>query len=191
VDGVKLLDLIVAYEFIDPDYAGVLSAIHAARKGDRNPLLGLEANVHQGSGRADRVLQRGPPCGHAVLRPAFPWGTATTNRQAFITGRLVTLPAQATWPFTPATAAGNGIIATCKNWPETPAPPLLATRLPAVPVLLLSGERDLSTPNEWARQEAALAPKGKLVIVPGASHSIQTRERGDVGRRALQQFLLG
>jgi pimeloyl-ACP methyl ester carboxylesterase len=191
VDGVKLFDLIVAYEFADPDYAGVLSAIHAARKGDRNPLLGLETNVHQASGAPTEFFSAGLHAATLCSDLRFPWGTARTNRQAFITGRLVTLPAQATWPFTPATAAGNGIIATCKNWPETPATPLLATRLPAVPVLLLSGDRDLSTPNEWARQEAALAPKGRLVIVPGASHSIQTRERGDVGRRALQEFLLG
>ena len=74
VDGVKLFDLIVAYEFADPDYAGVLSAIHAARKGDRNPLLGLETSIHQASRRADRVLQRGPPRGHALLRPAVPVG---------------------------------------------------------------------------------------------------------------------
>ena len=191
VDGVKLFDLIVEYEFADPDYAGVLSAIHAARKGDRNPLLGLEANVHRASGAPTELFSAGLHAATLCSDLRFPWGTATTNRQAFITGRLVTLPDQATWPFTRATAAGNGIIATCKNWPETPAPPLLATRLPAVPVLLLSGDRDLSTPNEWARQEAALAPKAKLVIVPGASHSVQTRERGDTARRALQEFLLG
>jgi len=189
--GVKLFDLIVEYEFADPDYAGVLAAIHTARGGDRHPLLGLETNVHRASGAPTELFSAGLHAASLCSDLRFPWGTARTNRQAFVTGRLVTLPQQATWPFTSATAAGNGIMATCKSWPETPAAPLAATRLPAVPVLLLSGDRDLSTPNEWARQEAALAPKGKLVIVPGASHSIQTRERGDAGRRALREFLLG
>jgi len=32
---------------------------------------------------------------------------------------------------------------------------------------------------------------GKLVIVHGASHSIQSRERGDQGRKAVFAFLLG
>ena len=68
---------------------------------------------------------------------------------------------------------------------------LLTARYGHTATLLLNGDRDLSTPLEWARQEAALAPQGKLVVVPGASHSIQTRERGDAGRRALQEFLLG
>ena len=191
VDGVKLFDLIVSYEFADPDYGAVLGAIHAARRGNRQPLLGLEANVHRASGAPVELFSAGLHAATLCSDLRFPWGRSTTNRQAFITGRLVTLPEQATWPFAPATAAGNGIIATCKSWPETPAAPLAATRLPAVPVLLLSGDHDLSTPLAWAQQEAALAPKGQLVVVPGASHSVQTRERGDVGRRALQRFLLG
>jgi pimeloyl-ACP methyl ester carboxylesterase len=63
--------------------------------------------------------------------------------------------------------------------------------LPAVPTLILAGDRDLSTPLEWAREEAANAPLAELVIVHGASHSIQSREPGDQGRKALYAFLLG
>ena len=47
--------------------------------------------------------------------------------------------------------------------------------LPTVPVLLYSGQRDLSTPQAWAREEAAKAPDGRLVSVPGAGHSVQLR----------------
>jgi pimeloyl-ACP methyl ester carboxylesterase len=49
------------------------------------------------------------------------------------------------------------------------------TALPRVPVLLLSGQRDLSTPLAWAQLEARYAPEGRLVVVPGAGHSVQTR----------------
>jgi hypothetical protein len=42
---------------------------------------------------------------------------------------------------------------------------------------------------EWAAEEAAHAPKAKLVIVKGASHSIQNRERGHSGRDAVISFL--
>jgi len=58
-----------------------------------------------------------------------------------------------------------------------------------VPVLIVNGDHDLSTPLEWAQQEAATAPDVKLVVVPGASHSIQNREQGHIGRDAVIAFL--
>ena len=58
-----------------------------------------------------------------------------------------------------------------------------------MPTLLVNGDHDLSTPMEWAQEEANLAPHGKLVIVKGASHSIQNRERGHAGRDAVIGFL--
>ena len=106
---------------------------------------------------------------------------------------MKTVPESAVWPFTRATAAHNGFLETCKIWPVTPAvpPPPRRSKLPPVPVLLVNGDHDLSTPLEWAREEARLAPKGKLVVVHGASHSVQTREQGDVGKTAVREFLLG
>lgn len=50
---------------------------------------------------------------------------------------------------------------------------------------------DLSTPLAWARQEARLAPRGRLVVVPGAGHSVQSRASSGVGRRAVADFLTG
>ena len=43
----------------------------------------------------------------------------------------------------------------------------------------------------WARKELALTTHGKLVVVPGAGHSVQSRAVSDVGRRAVARFLLG
>jgi pimeloyl-ACP methyl ester carboxylesterase len=63
--------------------------------------------------------------------------------------------------------------------------------LPAVPVLLLAGDRDLSTPLAWARAEARHAPQGRLVVVRGAGHSVQTRARNPTVRAALSRFLQG
>jgi pimeloyl-ACP methyl ester carboxylesterase len=79
---------------------------------------------------------------------------------------------------------------TCRAWPPTPAPPGpprgATIRAPA---LLLNGDRDLSTPLEWARAQAATMPHARLVVVPGAGHSILSRERGTTGRDALGAFL--
>src|SRR5262249_26982835 len=60
-----------------------------------------------------------------------------------------------------------------------------------VPTLLLAGNRDLSTPLPWARQELALAPRGRLVIVRGSGHSVQSRATLPAGRDAVRRFLLG
>jgi len=103
-----------------------------------------------------------------------------------------TLTTSQVWPFDAGTAAGDGIMQTCLDWPVTPPAPEASPKseLPAVPTLILAGDHDLSTPLEWARQEAASAPLAELVIVPGASHSVQSREPGDQGRKALYAFLL-
>jgi pimeloyl-ACP methyl ester carboxylesterase len=55
--------------------------------------------------------------------------------------------------------------------------------------LLLGGERDLSTPVEWLQQEAKVAPGAHVVIVPDATHSVQTRAADDSGRQAVYDFL--
>jgi pimeloyl-ACP methyl ester carboxylesterase len=54
-------------------------------------------------------------------------------------------------------------------------PPPAGGRLPDVPVLLIAGDSDLSTPLEWARREAERAPQGHLMVVPGAGHSVQSQ----------------
>ena len=60
-----------------------------------------------------------------------------------------------------------------------------------MPTLLLGGDRDLSTPVEWLREEAAVTPDATVVVVPGAGHSVQIRARDDAGRDAVARFLAG
>jgi pimeloyl-ACP methyl ester carboxylesterase len=93
-------------------------------------------------------------------------------------------------PFDKATATSNGELITCENWPPLPLrPPAVPRELPDVPVLLLAGDRDLSTPLAWAREEARRAPDGRLVVVPGAGHSVQLRAKDPIARRSLVRFL--
>jgi pimeloyl-ACP methyl ester carboxylesterase len=195
VDGVKLFDLIVTYEFADPDYTAVLSAIHEARQGDRSPLLGLETNVHQAAGAPTELFSAGLHAATLCADLRLPWSSSTplARRSALLARRLASLTDKAFWPFTRETSAANGFVKTCLPWPVTPpAPsPPPGSKLPSVPVLLVNGDHDLSTPLEWAREEARLAPRGKLVVVHGASHSVQSRERGGAGRAAVEAFLLG
>jgi pimeloyl-ACP methyl ester carboxylesterase len=60
-----------------------------------------------------------------------------------------------------------------------------------VQTLLVEGNHDLSTQLAWARHQLGLTPHGKLVVVPGAGHSVQSRAVSDVGRKAVARFLLG
>jgi hypothetical protein len=120
-----------------------------------------------------------------------PWG----GSQAPLAGREAALRRAAARqdpaPFDRATSIGNGLIQTCLRWPPTPRLPAVAGELPAVPTLLLAGERDLSTPLAWARRQAARTPAGRLVVVAGAGHSVQSRSPRDAGRRAALAFLAG
>ena len=58
-----------------------------------------------------------------------------------------------------------------------------------MPVLLLNGDRDLSTPLPWAQDSVADYSQGKLVVVADMGHSVQGRSpKGD---DAVKAFLLG
>ena len=96
------------------------------------------------------------------------------------------------FPFDRATALGNGFIRQCLPWSPTPPTPLPRPGAKLrVPTLLVNGDHDLSTPLEWARKELALAPQGRLVVVHGAGHSVQSRAISNAGRLAVARFLLG
>ncbi|MDL4817127.1 alpha/beta fold hydrolase [Actinomadura opuntiae] len=206
-DDVLILDMLVSYEFFDPTYRNpnpggglpdgsgdVVTAIHRARHGDPARLDALLRMMNSGGDPVagySSGLHIATVCGDGH----FPWGTSEAplaGRQAALERVRRTLPARATWPFTADTAVGNGFVQECLHWPwarHTAEP--RHDRLPAVPTLLINGDRDLSTPLEWAREELGRAPRGALVVVKGASHSIQNRERGTQGREAVYRFLNG
>ena len=100
------------------------------------------------------------------------------------------LPASALFPFDRKTATGNGFMRQCLPWAPTPPTPLDRGKI-TVPTLLVNGNHDLSTPLEWARQELARTTHGKLVVVPGAGHSTQSRSVSDVSRNSVAAFLNG
>lgn len=41
-----------------------------------------------------------------------------------------------------------------------------------VPTLVARGERDVIVPQGWAERVAGLLPRGELVVVPGAGHTV-------------------
>jgi pimeloyl-ACP methyl ester carboxylesterase len=192
VGGPAIYDTLVALSVGAPDFPGVLAALREARAGHFRHLQRIARVVRRAQRAPAGVLSQGLHAATLCADLRAPWGAAT----APVAGREAAVRRAAARsdpaPFDRATVIGNGLVQTCLRWPPTPAPPPPRSGdLPAVPTLLLAGERDLSTPLPWAREQAAHTPQGRLVVVPGAGHSVQSRAPGGAGLRAVQRFLLG
>ncbi len=189
-----LLDALVTMSVIDPTYPGVPEALHAARQGNRGDLDALIGRYGPDPRTPAGALSQGLHASALCADNPMPWGDAATpvaQRLPALRHAVARIPAAALWPFDRTVASGNGIVRTCLYWPPEPAPQVPRGDLPAVPTLLLAGDRDLSTPLAWAKQEAARAPRARLVVVPGAGHSVQMRAISDAGRVAVAGFLGG
>lgn len=191
-DGSDILNAITIMEFVSSDYDGVPEALHSAARGDMQGLNDLIAGVRRGVQVPAAEFSQGLHASTLCADGVWPWGSLAVpvaNRADEVARAAAGLDPATVWPFDLATARGNGILQTCLGWPRTAVglPPL--GTLPRVPILLLGGERDLSTPLEWMHEEAASARGAQVVVVPDATHGVQTRATDDKGRRAVYDFL--
>src|SRR4051794_3139660 len=198
-DGPELLDRLTLLSIVDPTFReqfDIPKLLHAAAGGDLSGLDGFLATTARWSSASAGDLSQGLHASALCGDWRFPWGDAgspAAARPAILARAARRLAATALGPFDRETATGNGIVQQCLHWPTTPptpAPPR-GRKLPPVPTLLLAGTHDLSTPLAWTRREAALAPRGRLVVVDGAGHGVQLRAVSDAGRRAVAAFLGG
>ncbi|MBV8998163.1 MAG: alpha/beta fold hydrolase [Solirubrobacterales bacterium] len=196
-DGPAVLDALVADSVASPDYPGLLADLRAARAGRLGALDALLDSVRRDEAVPAGYLSQGLHESTLCLELAAPWDPAESRSQraATLASLAASTPQAGLYPFDRSTATGNGLAHGCLDWPSTQPPDVPDgaphAELPRVPILLLSGERDLSTPLAWARAEAATAPDGHLVEVPGAGHSVQLRARDSAVRRLLVRFLGG
>jgi pimeloyl-ACP methyl ester carboxylesterase len=196
-DGPAVLDALVAESVGAPNYPGVVDGLHAARAGRPGALQAWQAGVRRADAVPASFLSQGLHESTLCLELAPPWDPAApaAQRAAAVSALAAATPNKDLYPFDRTTAIGNGLAQGCLDWPPTPPPALpdgpAANRLTPVPVLLLSGDRDLSTPLAWARAEAAMAPDGRLLEVRGAGHSVQLRARNPEVRRTVARFLSG
>ena len=180
-NGPALLDMLVTFSIFDPQFRPLPSVLAAARAGHPQRLERLMAAVRRGSSIPATLLSQGLHASTICEDYPQPWGgpgTPLAKRTAAIQAAAARLTPGNVWPFDRATATSNGELFACERWPPVDVTPPVATgKLPAVPTLLLAGDRDLSTPLQWAQQEASHAPNGKLVVVHGAGHGVQLRRR--------------
>jgi pimeloyl-ACP methyl ester carboxylesterase len=178
-NGPQMLDMLTGLSVGAPRDNGAAQALKAAAGGNTAPLQGLQAGVSRvmKSWTAEKLSQGLHASTLCADMPA-PWGDAS----APLEGRQAALEKAAgeagdLYPFDRATAIGNGFAQQCLNWPPVDVPKPDGPRdLPDVPVLLLAGTLDLSTPLEWAQRAAARAPGGKLVVVEDAGHGVQNQK---------------
>lgn len=195
-DGVDLLDALTTDSIADPTYKQLFDVgrlLHLARTGTPGPLESFIAGMHAGDAAPADALDQGLHASALCADWRYPWGTSSAplaGRESALDRAVAKLPASALFPFDRKTAAGNGFIRQCLPWPPTPPTPLDRGKI-TVPTLLVNGDHDLSTPLEWARQELARTTHGKLVIVPGAGHSTQSRSVSGVSRTSVAAFLNG
>jgi pimeloyl-ACP methyl ester carboxylesterase len=196
-DGPQLLNALVAESVAVPSFGEVLGPMHAAADGQPQALKRFLAELPSYESAPADLLSQGLHESTLCLDLAAPWNPSAggSERALAIRRAVERVRARSLFPFDRATAYGNGLAQGCLAWPPTELPAVFdgdpSAQLPPVPVLLLAGERDLSTPLAWAHEEAAKAPDGRLVIVPGAGHSVQTRAHDPGMRNALIRFLGG
>ena len=194
--GPQLLDALTFDSIADPTYRNywnVPAALHAARRGDRRLLNRFlsAASMYQRDTPA-AALDQGLHASALCADWRYPWGSSAAplaGRAAKLRAAIARIPAQKLYPFDARTALGNGFVRQCLPWTPTAPTPLPHGKI-RVPTLLVNGDHDLSTPLAWAREELAMTTHGKLVVVPGAGHSTQSRAVSNVGRAAVAHFLL-
>jgi pimeloyl-ACP methyl ester carboxylesterase len=197
-DDVGVLNVLIIASIFDPKFTGhgfypMLALLHQAATGDPGPLNQVVQQLGSGAGSSPSTdlsagLHAATAC--ADLRDE-PWGSTAAplaGRDAAVARTEAAVDPAQVWPFLPRTTVAQGLVATCRYWPPSRPDPRPRTNRITVPVLVLAGDRDLSTPLPWAQAEAARIPHSHLVIVPGMGHAIQGRN--PIGDAAVQDFLL-
>jgi pimeloyl-ACP methyl ester carboxylesterase len=195
--GPALLDALTFDSIADPTFMSLFdvpSVLAEARAGSTRGLVRFLQTAKGYQQAPADALDQGLHASALCADWRYPWGDSSSplaGREAKLARAVAKLPASSLAPFDRRTARDNGFVRQCLPWSPTPAtPPAARGAKLQVPTLLVSGDHDLSTPLEWARKELALAPKGRLVVVPGAGHSVQSRATSDAGRIAVSRFLL-
>src|SRR5438132_3557484 len=195
--GPRLFDALTFDSIADPTFRkfwDVPAALHAARRGNRSQLdrfLAAASSIQRDTPPA--ALDQGLHASALCADWRYPWGNSAAplaGRAAKLRAAVARIPAKKLYPFDRRTASGNGFVRQCLPWTPTTPTPLPHGKI-RVPTLLVNGDHDLSTPLAWARKELGLTTRGKLVVVPGAGHSVQSRAVSNVGRAAVARFLLG
>lgn len=154
----------------DPAFTGVFDSLAEAVAGDLAGLDGLVARAEQiATSPALRTFSAGRHIATLCADTPMPWGGPGTDPAArgdALDAALAGIAPEATWPFRTSLARELAPIDACLRWPAVEVPAGAAGPLPEVPVLVLTGERHLSTSLETAEAELGAFADLTSVVVP-------------------------
>jgi pimeloyl-ACP methyl ester carboxylesterase len=168
-------------------------AVRSADEGDPAPILRL---FRLGLGRPPTAKQISAALQVTSLceDTQFPFAVADPleARPGPMAAAEAGIDPDAVAPFDLATVTMSSIGRSCILWPQTPTTPVTdPTTLPDVPVLVLSGDQDVRTPNADAMATAARFPRSSYVQVPGNGHDELGGDVTGCAREALTRFIAG
>jgi pimeloyl-ACP methyl ester carboxylesterase len=168
-------------------------AVRSANAGDPAPILRL---FRLGLGRPPTVKQLSAAVNVTTYceDTSFPFAVADPleARPGPMAAAEAGIDPNAVAPFDLATVTMSSLGRSCILWPQTPTTPVTdPTTLPDVPVLVLSGDQDLRTPNADAMATAARFPRSSYVQIPGNGHDELGTDATDCARQALTRFIAG
>lgn len=194
IDGVDFLSGVVTDSDLNAGLAAELpAAVRAALEGRPRALLRLVQLDKESSVLPAEDLSMGLLAATVCDDGPFPWAPQTplADRRALLAAAIAALPAGATGLFG-KWATGIGPAALCLLWPpQTPSRAVGTGPLPNVPVLVLTGSRDLRTPTAVAAAVAARFPQGRLVVAPGVGHSVLGADLTSCASGAVKTWLAG
>jgi pimeloyl-ACP methyl ester carboxylesterase len=175
IDGPALFDLVTTLaSFVQDDFATFPTLVREALDGRPDDLLRLAAHIRSENFAPATILSTGLHAATECADFPFPWGRMTATaaeKRAALAKATRALPADL-GPFDRQTAAGNGAMVTCLRWPSTDVDPAPAPGpLPSVPILVMAGTWDLSTPLESSYAEARRSPTAQLAVFPQVGHA--------------------
>ena len=183
-----------AVQFADafaPVRADLPAALLSLARGDAAPMIALRnLDVANTAGDEDELMFSPARYQATIcLEGRLPWApdSALATRQAADDAYVAALGPKPFAPFRAATVRRFGVADMCASWPATPAPEPPPAATPDVPVLVLSGRHDLTTPLEQAQRVAAGYPRATLIDIPHAGHSVLSAS--SCARAAVAAFL--
>ena len=191
IDGDELVSLAYESDLSSGISSQLPAAIDAYANGWKLPLERLVAldQILQSATQSDvnTALFLATTCGDGP----FPWGPADSVGQRLVdVQNLVAGLAPGTSGTLGSWAVYDSAPVQCVFWPSPSGGAALGSGpLPDVPVLVLSGDRDIRTPTVSAEQIASQFPQGHVLVVPGSGHSVLDRSTCAV--KAVQAWLDG
>ena len=191
-----LVELLLAGDTNPTLRAELPGSLRAARRDDWTPLLRLSrrANASSRGSQASRSSDSLTPYLATLCEETpFPWPRAAgpEQRWAEASAAATKLTPAERGPFSARTALEAGTVPLCLGWPTPAAAPADPGPLPQVPTLVLTGQMDLRTPVEDARQIKTVLPDARVAEIPFAGHSVLTGGWSKCSAQAVTAFFAG